>query len=158
MTHAARFWSNVHKTATCWLWTKSRTTYGYGQATALTGGRSTGAHRVAWELTFGRIPKGMNVCHHCDNRSCVNPDHLFLGTCKDNVHDSIRKERWNTKKRMDSLLRGERSPKAKITEEAVRSIREMATTGTTQASIADRYGVSQALVSVIVNRKKWRHI
>lgn len=75
----------------CWLWLRGINAKGYGQF-----GRKHGsdqAHRVAWELYRGQIPDGMNVCHSCDVRCCVNPDHLFLGTQKDNMQDCMKKGR-----------------------------------------------------------------
>ncbi len=87
-----RFWNKVNKTDTCWLWTASKfKNKGYGQFGF--NGKNTQAHRVAWTITYGEIPKGMYVCHSCDNQSCVRPEHLFLGTPKDNVQDCINKKR-----------------------------------------------------------------
>lgn len=89
-----RFWSKVNKTDTCWLWTARTNNWGYGAICA--GGMNNGwlrAHRVAWELTNGPIPKGAYVLHKCDVPACVNPDHLWLGSLKDNTQDMMRKGR-----------------------------------------------------------------
>lgn len=88
----------------CWLWTASlRPGSGYGQ---LRVGRTIAfAHRIAYELFVGLIPNGLYVCHHCDVKQCVNPDHLFLGTAKDNTQDMIRKGR-QPKWRRSHCLRG----------------------------------------------------
>ncbi len=91
LTLEERFWSRVEKTATCWNWTGGRTSNGYG--TIRKGGRSERVSRVIWEWFNGPIPAGMLVCHHCDNRVCVNLEHLFLGTHKDNAMDMMKKGR-----------------------------------------------------------------
>src|SRR5436305_1293534 len=90
----ARFWERVDKSGECWEWTWSIGGPGYGQIVnrkiCL---QPMTTHRVAWELHNGPIPKGMHVCHHCDNRKCVRPSHLFLGSHKDNMKDRDRKGR-----------------------------------------------------------------
>lgn len=86
-----RFWRRVKKTDGCWEWTGGLLSSGYGAC--FVGAYSTGAHRVSWELANGPIPDGLWVLHHCDNRPCVRPDHLFLGTVLDNNRDAIAKGR-----------------------------------------------------------------
>lgn len=87
-----KFWRGVQKSDGCWEWTRYRLPNGYGRASAEGGGMDY-AHRVSWRLHFGEIPSGLYVCHRCDNRSCVRPDHLFLGTHQDNMDDMKAKGR-----------------------------------------------------------------
>ncbi len=86
-----RFWRKVEKTDTCWLWRGSTFRQGYGQFKI--NGKNLQTHRVVYEWTFGPILPGFLVCHRCDVPLCVRPDHLFLGSVRDNVLDSVRKGR-----------------------------------------------------------------
>lgn len=90
------FWAKVEKTPTCWLW-KGSVSQGYG-ATYFRG-HLTRAHRASWIMANGEIPKGKIACHKCDVPLCVNPDHIFIGTHKDNMQDMISKGRgaWQKK-------------------------------------------------------------
>lgn len=115
----------------CWLWTGAITKNGYGSR----GGRY--AHRIAWERASGPIPNGLCVCHRCDNRVCVNPRHLFLGTALDNARDRDAKGR---------------SGSARITAADVVRIRS---DKRTQAEIAADYGLQPGTISSIVRRLRW---
>lgn len=100
---------------------------------------------MSYELAHGPIPTGLMVLHRCDNRPCVNPAHLFLGTAADNAHDRDAKGRG---------ARGERQGQKKLTWAAVRAIRERYRRGL-GAGLAREFGVSGAMVSIIIHRKGW---
>lgn len=130
----------------CWLWLSSLGTDGYGSANI--NGIKGGAHRVAWIIYKGEIPPGLHVCHKCDNRICVNPDHLFIGTPGDNIQDMMRKGR-------NVAPRGTRSAHAKINEEIVRKIRSE---GGTLRQKAAKYGVCPQQVHRILKGERWAHV
>jgi len=110
-------------------------------------------HRVAYEEYVEQIPSGMCVCHRCDNPKCINPEHLFLGTNKENTHDKINKGRENY-----SPVRGEKSGQAKLTEKQVILIKQLYNYGITQKKIASEFGVAPLAIRSIVNGKTWRHV
>lgn len=145
-----RFWGMVEKTDGCWLWLGSLRETGYGQFN--NDGKITRAHRFAYELAYGAIPDDMLVCHHCDNRRCVRPDHLFVGTHKDNMQDCLRKGRY-----AGVALKGEDQTNAKLTWVAVREMRDRYRGGgVSQPELARQYGVSQAAVNSVLLNKTWR--
>ena len=122
-----RFWAKVSKGSSCWLWCGGRSSTGYGIIGFPRKGGSVSTHRYIWELTYGPIPQGMFVCHSCDVRNCVNPEHLFLGTAKDNIHDAITKGRIDPR-RIGSLgprLKGADHKMAKLSADDVRAIRRL---------------------------------
>lgn len=144
---ADRFWPKVDKTETCWLWTAGKDNKGYGCLATGTG--FDRAHRVAWILCNGEIKDGLEVCHKCDNPSCCNPDHLFLGTHAENMGDCVKKERQS---------RGEKNGHAIITEEIVRSIRRLASQGMNRTSIANKFSLGKTHVDKIIWRTRWKHV
>lgn len=147
MGEAERFWSYVEKGDGCWEWKGGHASYGYGQTYFR--GRGEKAHRAAWALTNGPIPLGMFVCHHCDNRNCVRPDHLFLGTNADNLADAAKKLRFATEARLR---------RAKLTPDGVREMRRLASSGMTVTELAAKYGVSDTVVGKVIRHRAWRHI
>lgn len=142
----------------CFLWAGHvrKNGYGYFRISTNPSVPLEGAHRASWIFSKGEIPRGMMVCHRCDNRTCVNPDHLFLGTAKDNMADAARKGRMNWRiQSRPGLLRGSRHPAAKLTETDVREIRASPRSG---VDLAERYGVSTNVISRIRRRKIWTSI
>ena len=150
-----RLWAKVTKTETCWLWTGAKHEFGYGVLGA--GVRGTGlrkAHRVAWESVNGPVPDGLYVLHKCDVPACVNPDHLFVGTLKDN-HDDMRSKHRGSN---PPPQRGSANVNAKLTEELVRAIRMLYANGVMQKDIAVTIGVTRDTVSRAVTGKGWAHV
>ncbi len=152
-TREQRFWARVEKTSSCWFLRSKPNDQGYGIFDNR--GQKEKAHRVAWELTNGPIPDGLNVLHNCpggDNRRCCNPAHLWLGTLKDNSQDMMAK---GTNKKQ--LLAGEDNPKAKLTWVKVREIRErLSTGGVTQLQLAAEYGCKRVAISYIATGRNWK--
>jgi hypothetical protein len=142
LTPEQRFWAYVDVSGDCWEWQGARGSKGYGAFQLRT--RQETAHRVAWRLHFGPIPEGLFVCHSCDNPPCVNPAHLFLGTPADNAADR------EVKGRRKSLV-GERHQNAKLTWADVCEVRRLYADGLLQRQIAERFGVTQPLVSMILS-------
>jgi hypothetical protein len=144
-----RFWNKVNKQENgCWEWTAHLNTNDYGQFKL--DGKLQLAHRASWMFEHGPISDGMHVLHHCDNPSCVNPAHLFLGTHADNMRDMAEKGRAARNPQP-----GESNGSAKLTEADVLAIRS---DKRSQRAIAAEYGVGHSAISLIKNRKVWTHI
>lgn len=139
------FWSKVDKRSPeeCWNWIAARQPNGYGVF-----GKKR-AHRVCYEMHYGPIPNGYYVCHKCDNPTCVNPNHLFLGTPTDNVKDMMSKNRH---------AHGENKKHSKLTEKQVVLMRQEYAQGLTQAKLSRKYGLRTSHIQSIVTRKIWKHI
>lgn len=148
-----RFWRKVNKTDSCWLWIASQDGCGYGTIRTASHGRITRAHRVSWILHRGPIPSGLNVLHNCpsgDNPSCVNPDHLWLGTQGENCKDRDDKGRcWHPK--------GEEVKHSKLNDEKVRMIRQMSG-HMTKAEIARQFSVSAPAIGKVLKGRSWKHV
>lgn len=154
MTPTQRFWSHVDRKGPdeCWEWRATVTSGGYGHATI--NGKYIAAHRLAWLLTYGPIPPGNGhhgtcVCHHCDNRACVNPNHLFLGSHQDNIRDMVVKGRKQRRP-------GSENNNAKLSNEQVLEIRSRS--NGSDLSIASEFGVARSTVRSIRLGETWRHI
>lgn len=150
------FWDkvNVQGLDECWDWTGRVGSSGYGNFRS--GPRhqlSSGAHRVSYELTRGGIEKGYQVCHSCDNRLCCNPTHLFQGTSQDNHDDKVKKHRQA--KGESVVHRGENHPRAKLTDELVKLIRQDPRTVT---EISKDYPFDRSCISKVKNLKSWTHV
>lgn len=148
LTLEERFWRYVKREEGCWRWLSYIDPLGYGRLNYQ--GKPMLASRISYMIHFGNIPDGMAVCHKCDNPSCTNPDHLFLGTQADNVADMERKGR--ARKRGKS---GTEHRSAKLTDDDVRAIRS---NGKSDAENAAIYGVSGATIHAVRVGKTWRHV
>ena len=161
---AERFWEKVARSDACWEWQGHRDAKGYGMIGLPRSRRVDRAHRVAWTLVNGPIPRRMCILHHCDNRACVRPDHLFLGTQADNVADMISKGRGRSMAgdahpaRRPGARIGERNGRARLTADDVRRIRMMRSEGLEYRVIAAHFGVALPTIQHIVSGKNWSHI
>lgn len=145
-----RFWDHMmpDTISGCWVWSGFREAQGYGRL-SFTRGRRVQAHRLAWELTNGPIPGGMEVCHRCDNPPCCNPEHLWLGTTRDNQHDKIAKNRQ---------ARGERNGRAKLSAVQAREIIRRYHAGESQRSLAKAFGLAMSSIQRIRSGEYWKDI
>lgn len=138
-----KFWQRVDKCLDdeCWEWNRGKTKAGYGALNIMY--KKFYSHRLSWMIHFGEIPEGLVVCHKCDNPSCCNPRHLFLGTHQENIQDAVKKDRWATSRKGGAL-----------------EIIKMAQTGRfTYDQIGKKFGISRQRVHQIIKKSKlktWR--
>ena len=155
-----RFFKQVspHAGPGCWEWQGARTDFNHGLLSILPAKQSTipgesrhgiRAHRLAWILFRGEIPKGMLVCHKCDNPSCVRPDHLFLGTQDDNMKDAAKKNR---------MPKGTHHHNHLMTEDRVAELRKQRRLGLTYRELSEMFQIHLQTVAAIVQRRSWRHV
>lgn len=155
-----RFLTKVRKTDSCWIWTGSKSKKGYGHIRV---GNEQQAHRVSYLLFKGEIPDGLYVCHRCNNKQCVNPDHLYLGTNQQNIIDAFHDGLFANRK----TARGSKAGHAKLTNDQVKEIRLKygeviqdgkkirGSNGVTIQQLADEYGLSFASMNFIIRRKSY---
>ena len=147
-----RFLSKIKEVNGCWEWQGSVSDKGYGQVTISRLSKSTmKSHRVSYLQYKGQIPEGLFVLHECDNRKCVNPDHLFTGTAKDNTDDMIRKGRYHS-----GSSYGSTNGASKLTEDEVLQLVQQLNLNNKQ--LADKYKISSNTVSDIRTGKTWNHL
>lgn len=178
-SYEKRFWEKVDKRAHgCWQWTAGKFAQGYGAFQL--NGCAQRAHRIVWELTHGAIPRGKDVLHTCDNPSCVNPEHLYLGTDKENGRDRAvrgraasgarhksrtcpssvpRGDNHFSRRHPEKVCRGEHHGNATLTEAQVRAIlQEHTGRYGNLIELAKKYRVSRSVVDRIVRRETWKHV
>jgi hypothetical protein len=147
-----RFWALVDKRGPndCWPWRGTGSAHGYGLFTPVSCLPAVRAHRHAYRLAKGPIPRGLYVLHQCDNPQCVNPAHLSVGTALDNMRDKVDRGRQP---------RGSGHGRAKLSDDDVRVIRHAyASRRVSQTALAKQYGVSQPVISSLIRRETWAHL
>jgi hypothetical protein len=152
-----RFWDKVRVGDGCWEWSGACDVYGYGAFWI--DGRFRRAHRMAWTMQRGAIDDGLYVCHTCDNRKCVRPSHLFLGTHLDNIADMVSKGRNKSEISAEFQFKtGQEHPLAKLNPDIVRAIRADRRAGMTWQSLAEKHGVGVGTCRSVVSGRNWGHV
>ncbi len=152
MTLEEKLLSKIHKTTYCWIWLGGKTSKGYGRFKL--DGKYLSPHRLMYELYVGPLEKHLDCCHHCDNPSCVNPEHLFKGTRADNMQDCIAKGRLNSK---FPVQKGEQIGNSKLKDSDILVIRELSKT-MLRKDIAAFYGVHKSRITRCLNGHSFKHI
>jgi hypothetical protein len=154
-----RFWEKVDKCGPigpyvdtpCWIWTATKNRRGYGQI-GVRASRPASAHRVSWELANGPISDpSLHVLHKCHNTSCVNPNHLYLGTCQENARDRVGADRVNA-------VQGEDHPNSLLSDDTVIQILDLRLQGLTYTEIGRRFGITATCACDICANRSWRHV
>lgn len=149
-----RFWAKVNKSEPerCWEWTAYKHRQGYGIFRI--GKRLHYAHRIAFHITYGELPKASECCHACDNARCVNPRHLFAATHQENMRDKVKKGRAYV-----GCHQGELCASSKLTSNQIKEIRKLLELSSySQKEIGLKFGVLQQTISKIKRRLRWSHI
>ena len=163
---------NITKNGDCWEWNLCQGRGGYGKITINRKTKPT--HKVSFEFFKKEFDKELLVCHKCDNRKCINPDHLWQGTQKENIEDCIRKNRKNTKsgwkhseetkekfknrKRNTVYVKGIQHGGCKLKEKDVMEIRQLSASGMKQKEISNKFNVHSSTISNIVRGKYWKRL
>lgn len=150
-TTEERLLSKVQKTKSCWNWISSSVSdSGNGYGILRVDGKSIHAHRVSYELYIGPIEDSLYVLHKCDNKLCVNPNHLFLGTHKENMEDKVKK---------NIQMKGEDVPSSMLNKKQVLEIRYKYSLGNTSfRKLAKEYKVSYSCINYVIDRRTWKHL
>jgi len=178
MNTEEKFWLKVDKNGPipikfphlgpCWVWTAGRSDTGYGMFQDVDTKKRLNAHRYSWTLHNGPVPNGLYVLHHCDVRECVRPDHLFVGTQKQNIHDALEKgnlaPQQETFKRLwrekwQGVRCGANIHCSKLTESDVREIKKLyGSNGWTYDTLGEKFGISFGSVRDIIKGTSWSHV
>lgn len=155
------FWTQVNRDGDCWLWTGNRLQASLGYGRFYFAGQTFKAHRFSYMANVGPIDDSLCVCHKCDNPICVRPEHLFKGTHKDNGEDKANKGRSTIGDRNyfhGKRFAGEENRNAKLTEDKVRNIRAMLSSGATRKAASAAFGVHYNTVAMIHRGEIWSHV
>ena len=145
-----RFLNRIEITEECWIW-KGNLNLRSGYGLIRDGLKTKLAHRLSYEIFKGSIENRKCVCHSCDNKLCVNPFHLWVGSYSDNIQDALFKKRWNPPI-------GDANGKSVLTTEDVMEIKKLISEKVKQKIIAEKFNIDQSTVSDIKRRKRWKHL
>jgi predicted DNA-binding protein YlxM (UPF0122 family) len=157
-----RFWSKVKivANAECWIWIAGKDWDGYGLFKTSNPRKTKKAHRISYFIAHGFIDDKLQVCHTCDNPSCVNPNHLFQGTPKENTTDMIKKGRGIKGDHVpyERRARGSSHHSAKLTDKKVAKIRKLYSEGISMDALANAYSVATSTVARAIHGERWNHV